>query len=96
MLDPFWKQFQLSVQAICNGDDERDLRFDVYDWNRCGNHEVIGSFHTSFGKLRRGACSDNVYEVINKKKQQKEGSKYKNSGTVILVFFQINIVPSFS
>jgi len=94
-LDPQWKQFQLKVRSICNGDDDRDLRMDVYDWNRSGDHEIIGSFHTSMRKLRQGPSSDNVYDVINEKKKKNKGNKYKNSGSVTLQSCEVHIVPSF-
>ena len=94
-LDPQWKQFQIPVRSLCNGDDDRDLRMDVYDWNSSGSHEIIGSFHTTLRKLRQGPGSDNVYDVINAKKEKKKGGKHKNSGTISLNFCQVHIVPSF-
>jgi len=94
-LNPQWKPFQLSVRSLCNGDDDRDLRFDIYDWNRSGSHEIIGSFHTSVRKLRSGANNENTYDVINKEKQKKKGKKYNNSGIVSLDSIKVEIVPSF-
>jgi len=94
-LNPNWKPFQISVRSLSNGDDDRDLRFDVYDWNRSGSHEIIGSFHTSVRNLRKGPHNDNTYDVINKEKQKKKGKKYNNSGTVTLDSFKLEIVPSF-
>jgi hypothetical protein len=94
-LDPDWKSFKLSLRTVSNGDDDRDLRFDVYDWNSSGTPDYIGSFHTNMRKLRTGACQENVYEVVSKEKQRKKGSKYKNSGTVILNTIKVELVPSF-
>merc|ERR1712226_52483 len=94
-LEPQWKQLQLKVRSLCNGDDDRDLRMDVYDWNRSGDHEIIGSFHTSMRKLRQGPSADNVYDVINEKKKKNKGNRYKNSGTVTLQSCEVHIVPSF-
>jgi len=94
-LNPAWKPFKISNRSLSNGDDDRDLRFDVYDWNRSGSHEIIGSFHTSVRKLRAGANSENIYDVINKVKQKKKGSKYNNSGTVKLDSIKIEVEPSF-
>jgi len=99
-LNPGWKPFQISNRSLSNGDDERTLRFDVYDWNRSGSHEIIGSFHTSVRKLRTGPNRENTYDVINKEKQKKKGCfgserKYKNSGSVSLDSVKVEIVPSF-
>lgn len=94
-LNPDWKPFQISNRSLSNGDDDRDLRFDVYDWNRSGTHEIIGSFHTSVRKLRTGRNSENTYDVINKEKQKKKGKKYNNSGSISLDSIKVEIVPSF-
>lgn len=94
-LDPQWKEFKISVTSLCNGDYDRDLRFDVYDWNRSGSHQLIGSFHTTLKKLKTGPSSENVYDVINKEKQRKKGQKYKNSGNVHLNAISVKTIPSF-
>jgi len=94
-LDPEWRQFNIKVRALCNGDDDRDIKVDVYDWNRSGDHEIIGTFHTNMRKLREGPGPDNVYDVVNDKKRNKKGSKYKNSGTVNLRKSEVHLVPSF-
>jgi len=94
-LNPDWKSFQISNRSLSNGDDDRDLRFDVYDWNRSGTHEIIGSFHSSVRKLRSGAGKQNTYAVINKEKQKKKGAKYTDSGSASLDSFKVETVPSF-
>ena len=94
-LDPDWRQFNIKVRALCNGDDDRDIKVDVFDWNRSGDHEIIGTFHTNMRKLRAGPGADNVYDVVNEKKRNKKGSKYKNSGTVSLKKSLVQLVPSF-
>lgn len=94
-LNPKWKQFTLSVATLCNGDYQRDLKFTVYDWDSNGSPDFIGSFHTNLDKLRQGPGSYNHYDVINHDKQKKKGSKYKNSGIVMLQDFTLISVPSF-
>ena len=94
-LSPIWKPFQLEVRSLCNGDYHRDLKLALYNWNRNGSHAYIGSFHTTLNRLKNGQRSENVYECINEKKRKKKGSKYKNSGTVILDSISIETVPSF-
>jgi len=94
-LNPEWRQFNIKVRALCNGDDDRDIKVDVFDWNRSGDHEIIGTFHTNMRKLREGPGAENVYDVVNEKKRKKKGSKYKNSGTVTLKKSKVQLVPSF-
>jgi len=94
-LNPKWKTFQIDVRTLCNGDYHRDLMFKVYDWNRSGSHDLIGTFHTTLNRLKAGKCADNVYDCHNSEKQKKKGSKYKNSGVVTLNSISIVSVPSF-
>ena len=70
-LNPKWKQFQLEVKSLCNGDYDRDLKFEVFDWNSSGNHESIGIFHTNMRNLKKGPCAENVFDCIKARPYQK-------------------------
>jgi len=94
-LNPEWKQFRLEVRNLCNGDYHRDLKFSVYDWDRGGGHDYIGTFHSTLNRLKSGPGSENQYDVVNEEKQKKKGSKYQNSGKVILKNILIETNPSF-
>uniref|UniRef100_A0A667X035 Copine Vb n=1 Tax=Myripristis murdjan TaxID=586833 RepID=A0A667X035_9TELE len=80
-LNPVWQSFTIPVRALCNGDYDRTIKVEVYDWDRDGSHDFIGEFTTSYRELARGQSQFNVYEVINPKKKMKK-KKYVNSGTV--------------
>ncbi|XP_062921565.1 copine-5-like isoform X3 [Mobula hypostoma] len=62
-LNPVWQQFCIPVRALCNGDYDRTIKVEVYDWDRDGSHDFIGEFTTSFRELARGQSQFNVYEV---------------------------------
>uniref|UniRef100_A0A8C9VIH0 Copine family member 9 n=1 Tax=Scleropages formosus TaxID=113540 RepID=A0A8C9VIH0_SCLFO len=83
-LNPVWQPFTIPVRALCNGDYDRTVKVDVYDWDRDGSHDFIGEFTTSYRELSRGQSQFNVYEVLNPKKKGKK-KKYINSGTVSVV-----------
>ncbi|XP_061637412.1 copine-9 isoform X1 [Phyllopteryx taeniolatus] len=87
-LNPVWQPFTIPVRALCNGDYDRTVKIDVYDWDRDGSHDFIGEFTTSYRELSRGQNQFNVYEVINPKKKGKK-KKYVNSGTVTLLSFKV-------
>uniref|UniRef100_A0A8C5TLK3 Copine 8 n=1 Tax=Malurus cyaneus samueli TaxID=2593467 RepID=A0A8C5TLK3_9PASS len=92
-LNPVWQAFKISVRALCNGDFDRTIKVEVYDWDRDGSHDFIGEFTTSYRELSRGQSQFNVYEVINPKKKGKK-KKYVNSGTVskyILCYWIFNV-----
>ncbi|OXB67236.1 hypothetical protein ASZ78_015877 [Callipepla squamata] len=80
-LNPVWPAFAIPVRALCNGDYDRAIKVEVYDWDRDGSHDFIGEFTTSYRELARGQSQFNVYEVVNPRKKMKK-KKYLNSGTV--------------
>ncbi|ERE83546.1 copine-9-like protein [Cricetulus griseus] len=93
-LNPVWQAFKISVRALCNGDYDRTIKVEVYDWDRDGSHDFIGEFTTSYRELSRGQSQFNVYEVVNPKKKGKK-KKYTNSGTVTLLSFLVETEVSF-
>uniref|UniRef100_A0A8B9Z9A5 Copine 5 n=1 Tax=Anas platyrhynchos TaxID=8839 RepID=A0A8B9Z9A5_ANAPL len=62
-LNPVWPAFAIPVRALCNGDYDRAIKVEVYDWDRDGSHDFIGEFTTSYRELARGQSQFNVYEV---------------------------------
>ncbi|XP_032076754.1 copine-8 isoform X2 [Thamnophis elegans] len=62
-LNPVWQAFKISIRALCNGDYDRTIKVEVYDWDRDGSHDFIGEFTTSYRELSRGQSQFNVYEV---------------------------------
>uniref|UniRef100_A0A8D3EG36 Copine family member 9 n=1 Tax=Scophthalmus maximus TaxID=52904 RepID=A0A8D3EG36_SCOMX len=64
-LNPVWQPFTIPVRALCNGDYDRTVKVDVYDWDRDGSHDFIGEFTTSYRELSRGQSQFNVYELLS-------------------------------
>ncbi|XP_043374475.1 copine-9 isoform X2 [Dermochelys coriacea] len=93
-LNPVWQPFSIPVRALCNGDYDRTVKIDVYDWDRDGSHDFIGEFATSYRELSRAQSQFTVYEVLNPKKKCKK-KKYINSGTVTLLSFAVESEFSF-
>uniref|UniRef100_A0A674MPE9 Copine Vb n=1 Tax=Takifugu rubripes TaxID=31033 RepID=A0A674MPE9_TAKRU len=62
-LNPVWQPFTIPVRALCNGDFDRTIKVEVYDWDRDGSHDFIGDYTTSYRELARGQSQFNVYEV---------------------------------
>ncbi|XP_039589893.1 copine-9 isoform X4 [Passer montanus] len=87
-LNPVWQPFTIPVRALCNGDYDRTVKIDVYDWDRDGSHDFIGEFATSYRELSRAQSQFTVYEVLNPRKKCKK-KKYVNSGTVTLLSFSV-------
>ncbi|XP_031810557.1 copine-9 isoform X9 [Sarcophilus harrisii] len=90
-LNPVWQPFTIPVRALCNGDYDRTVKIDVYDWDRDGSHDFIGEFTTSYRELTKAQSQFTVYEVLNPRKKCKK-KKYVNSGTVCLSFSQVTLL----
>ncbi|XP_054911376.1 copine-8 isoform X3 [Poeciliopsis prolifica] len=63
-LNPVWQAFKIPVRALCNGDYDRSIKVEVYDWDRDGSHDYIGEFMTSYRELSVGQSQFNVYESL--------------------------------
>ncbi|KAK7102331.1 copine-8-like [Littorina saxatilis] len=92
-LNPTWHPLTVPVRQLCNGDYDRSIRVEVFDWNRDGSHEIIGEFTTNMRTLSQGPGENNQYEVVNPQKKSKK--KYKNSGQVALLTIRIEAEHSF-
>ncbi|XP_071823026.1 copine-8-like isoform X2 [Apostichopus japonicus] len=93
-LNPSWKPFQIYSRALCNGDYDRKIKFECFDWDRDGGHDLIGVFETSARELSRGPCQTNVYQLIHPKKKAKK-KKYTHSGLIFMEQYKMEKVFSF-
>ncbi|KAL0968628.1 hypothetical protein UPYG_G00269350 [Umbra pygmaea] len=94
-LDPVWQAFKIPVKALCNGDYDRSIKVEVYDWDRDGGHDFIGEFSTSYREMSRCQSQFHSYEVVNPKKKGKKKKKYHNSGTVTLLSCMVDMELTF-
>nr|XP_018902724.1 PREDICTED: copine-8-like [Bemisia tabaci] len=93
-LNPNWKQFTLPIRNLCGGDHDRDIKISCYDWNRSGNHSLIGHAHITVNQLKaKNVAADHSFALIHPDKARK--SSYKNSGLMVLEFFDFRKVYSF-
>ena len=84
--NPKWLALNKPVTEICNGDYDRELKVEVFDYDSSGENDLIGEFVTNLRSLSTGVKNQSKYEVINPKKQRNKKS-YKNSGTISVVQF---------
>ncbi|XP_060081518.1 copine-3-like isoform X2 [Ylistrum balloti] len=86
-LNPVWRPFSVSVHALCSGDHNKEIKFDVYDWDSDGSHDFIGGFKTTVKEMMGASNNEIPFPCINPKKQGKK--KYENSGVVYLTNFEL-------
>ncbi|CAG5116881.1 unnamed protein product, partial [Candidula unifasciata] len=93
-LNPTWQPFSMSVRQLCNGDYDRSVKVECYDWDSDGGHDFIGEFSTNLRELlQSGQCSRN-FELINPKKKAKK-KNYKDSGEIQVISCKIQPQYSF-
>ena len=90
-LNPRWRPFQLDMLKLCNGDYNKRLNFQVYDYDSIGSHDFIGSFISSMQQLQNDKSNELKIEITN---ERKRGTN-KNSGVVFVVRQDIEIFPTF-
>ncbi|KAH7726795.1 Copine-8 [Aphelenchoides avenae] len=86
-LNPEWKPFEISVGHLCHGDKDREFMIDCYDYDKDGSHDTIGCCRTTVNEL--ASRSKRELDLVNSKKEQKKGDKYKNSG--VLHFLDVQL-----
>ncbi|XP_067010459.1 copine-8 [Anabrus simplex] len=94
-LNPTWKPFTLPIRTLCNGDMHRSIKVMCHDWNRSGNHSLIGEFYVTLQELSVGPGDDTVYLLVHPSKKQRKGSAYKHSGQIRLLRYEYKKVYSF-
>ncbi|KAI8827199.1 KIAA1599 protein-like protein [Fimicolochytrium jonesii] len=90
-LDPTWKPVVVTIADLCNGDLNRELQFDVLDWNKNGSHTLIGGFRARTTDLLAARGKD--YLLVNPKKQARKKS-YVHSGILHVLQFTMEEQPS--
>ena len=52
--NPQWQATEISSGKLCNGDWNRSLKFEVFDYDYDGNHDYIGEFQTTLEEVGLG------------------------------------------
>uniref|UniRef100_A0A8C5F8N5 Copine VIII n=1 Tax=Gadus morhua TaxID=8049 RepID=A0A8C5F8N5_GADMO len=93
-LDPVWQAFKIPVRALCNGDYDRSIKVEVYDWDRDGGHDFIGEFSTSYREMSRGQTQFHIYEVAHTHTDRHHERTTQINFTVAIDFTASNGNPS--
>ena len=99
-LNPDFKPMTLSVSLLCNADHNRPIKISVDDWNANGSHSHIGELSTTVAELvewgkSASITAPHVAPFVNRKKKQKKGDKYKNSGFLYVYQCKLELQPTF-
>ncbi|XP_065097290.1 copine-1 isoform X3 [Paramisgurnus dabryanus] len=94
-LNPSWKKFTVSLHTFCNGDINKPIKVDCYDYDSDGSHDLIGVFQTNVSDLQKAVHGSPVeFDCIHPDKQKKK-KNYKNSGVVRIKYCKLEAQYSF-
>lgn len=92
-LNPTWKEHELRVWDLCNGQMDQDIKVECYDWDRYSSDDLIGEAYFTLEKVT-GTDPVRSLELINKKYTEKK-KKYTNSGKLYFDKAEIVVRHSF-
>ncbi len=49
--DPEWDTVELTSDKLCNGDWDRQLKVEIFDYDGDGSHDFIGEFYTTLNEV---------------------------------------------
>ncbi|KAJ3185015.1 hypothetical protein HDU87_002581 [Geranomyces variabilis] len=91
-LNPTFDPVVIPIAQLCNGDRDRQLLWEIYDWNKSGTDELIGGFSASVNEMI--SWQGREIPLINRAKAAKK-KNYTNSGLLRILQFYLEEVPSF-
>ena len=78
-LSPVWPPSRIPIQTLCNGDLDRPLKIEIWDYDSDGKHGYMGSAKASVRSL---LDSQSVPLNVIEEEKMKKSSSYINSGTM--------------
>ena len=59
-LNPVWPACTIDVARLCDGDLQKPIQLEVFDWDKKGKHILIGKFETSIEGLSSTVVEENI------------------------------------
>jgi hypothetical protein len=91
-LSPRWAAVKIPMTTLCNGDIDRPLKIEIFDYNENSKHVSMGAVETSVRAMVTGGGAP--MNVIEADKKSKKG--YVNSGTLVAGSCVIEQYPTLS
>lgn len=92
-LNPHFPECHIPMVALCNGDVDRPLKIEFFDFEDSGKHKFMGALSTSIRALMRDGSSG--IDILEPEKV-KAGGSYKNSGRLKCIDCIIEHHPTFT
>lgn len=89
--NPTWRPITMRVTSLCNGDFDRNIKIDCYDYRSNGTHKLIGTCFTSLRALTSGA--EKQFRLTNVQQQQRN---HDVKPTGVIKIGNVKLVEEFS
>ena len=93
-LNPRFPECKIPVVPLCNGDIDRPLKIEVFDYESSGEHKFMGEVNTTLRALMRDGPTTG-FDIIEPLKKAKGGG-YANSGKLKCLDAQLEHHPTFT
>lgn len=71
--NPLFKPITIRIQSLCNGDFEREIRIECFDYRRNGSHVLIGACYTTLRSLN--TPNEPPMTLLNEQKLKVQSTK---------------------
>eukprot|EP00980_Cylindrotheca_fusiformis_P015842 scaffold4637_cov128-Cylindrotheca_fusiformis.AAC.13 len=62
-LRPVWKECQISIETLCGGILDMPIRIEVFDWEKSGKHQPMGSVQTTTKALKSAVLTNSLLKL---------------------------------
>jgi copine 5/8/9 len=109
-LNPKWGRISIPMVILCNGDIDRELKIEIYDFENNSKHHFMGAVETTLRTILQGNTTTSIsstpminetsviaiFPVIEEVEHQRNPSKYMNSGLLTISDARIEHHPTLS
>jgi len=92
-LNPCWAPARIPMTTLCNGDPERPLKIEIFDYEKSGKHHFMGQVETSVTGMVKGNGMA-MFVLEPELAAKKKG--YTNSGTLTATNVMVEAHPTFA
>lgn len=64
-LNPQWPPMRLDLEALCKGDQAREITLSFYDWNEDGEHGLLGEVTTDLQDIAKAAIHYQAQRTVD-------------------------------
>lgn len=90
-LNPFWNEWEISLEELCNGDLNHPLEIKVFDHNRNGRHDEIGRCETTLAHMVEYIAVQGNADRINALELYQEGDPTDVRGLICVLVAKVEL-----